>query len=216
MARVVVVGSLNIDLVTHTERIPAPGETVLGGDLATVPGGKGANQAVAAARLGAQTAMVGQSGRRWFCGSTAPELGRRQHRCPARHDCGCGDRRGADRGGRPRTEQYRRGVRGQHARDARRCRRRSRDDCQRRRAAASIGDSAGERQACGRDRPRKRRHRHPQPGSCPAPARRSVGTGRHPGPQRVRDRHADRPARRERSGSGDGGQGARATSASQR
>ena len=62
MARVVVVGSLNIDLVTHTERIPAPGETVLGGDLATVPGGKGANQAVAAARLGAQTAMVGQLG----------------------------------------------------------------------------------------------------------------------------------------------------------
>ena len=62
MAHVVVVGSLNIDLVTHTERIPAPGETVLGGDLATVPGGKGANQAVAAARLGAQTAMVGQLG----------------------------------------------------------------------------------------------------------------------------------------------------------
>lgn len=62
MARVVVVGSLNIDLVTHTERIPAPGETVLGGDLATVPGGKGANQAVAAARLGAQTAMVGHLG----------------------------------------------------------------------------------------------------------------------------------------------------------
>ena len=62
MARVVVVGSLNIDLVTHTEKIPASGETVLGGDLATVPGGKGANQAVAAARLGAQTAMVGRLG----------------------------------------------------------------------------------------------------------------------------------------------------------
>ncbi len=62
MADIAVVGSLNIDLVTHTERIPAPGETVLGGDLATVPGGKGANQAVAAARLGAEVAMVGALG----------------------------------------------------------------------------------------------------------------------------------------------------------
>ncbi|MDX1613773.1 MAG: ribokinase [Candidatus Promineifilaceae bacterium] len=59
---VTVVGSINIDLVTRTSRLPEPGETVIGGDLRTVPGGKGANQAVAAARLGASVAMVGRVG----------------------------------------------------------------------------------------------------------------------------------------------------------
>lgn len=56
---VVVVGSLNMDLVARAARLPVPGETVAGASFATVPGGKGANQAVAAARLGARTAMVG-------------------------------------------------------------------------------------------------------------------------------------------------------------
>ncbi len=56
---VTVVGSANADLVVPVGRRPAGGETVLGGDLATVPGGKGANQAVAAARLGARVAFVG-------------------------------------------------------------------------------------------------------------------------------------------------------------
>src|SRR4051812_15653909 len=56
---VAVVGSLNMDLVARAARLPEPGETVLGGGFAMVPGGKGANQAVAAARAGAATAMVG-------------------------------------------------------------------------------------------------------------------------------------------------------------
>jgi len=59
---VVVVGSLNMDLVARAARLPVPGETVAGTGFATVPGGKGANQAVAAARLGARTAMVGCTG----------------------------------------------------------------------------------------------------------------------------------------------------------
>lgn len=62
MGRIVVVGSLNADLVVRTERFPQPGETVAGGDLVTGPGGKGANQAVAAARLGGDVAMVGAVG----------------------------------------------------------------------------------------------------------------------------------------------------------
>jgi ribokinase len=56
---VVVVGSLNMDLVVSVPRLPGPGETVIGGDVQRHNGGKGANQAVAAARLGRRTAMVG-------------------------------------------------------------------------------------------------------------------------------------------------------------
>ena len=62
MARIVVVGSINMDLVTVAPRVPGAGETVLGERFLTVPGGKGANQAVAAARLGAQVALVGAVG----------------------------------------------------------------------------------------------------------------------------------------------------------
>lgn len=57
-----VVGSANADLVIRVERRPAPGETVLGSDLAVHPGGKGGNQAVAAARLGARTALLARVG----------------------------------------------------------------------------------------------------------------------------------------------------------
>lgn len=56
---IAVIGSVNIDLVVRTERLPAPGETVLGREFDVVCGGKGANQAVAAARLGARVQMVG-------------------------------------------------------------------------------------------------------------------------------------------------------------
>ena len=56
---VTVVGSINLDLVTGVERLPRPGETLSGATLERVPGGKGANQAVAAARLGANVRMVG-------------------------------------------------------------------------------------------------------------------------------------------------------------
>jgi ribokinase len=59
---VAVVGSLNLDIVVPVPHHPAPGETVLGGDHFRNPGGKGANQAVAAARLGQATAMVGRVG----------------------------------------------------------------------------------------------------------------------------------------------------------
>jgi ribokinase len=59
---VLVVGSVNADLVISVSRRPAAGETVLGSDLATFPGGKGSNQAVAAARLGASVAFLGRVG----------------------------------------------------------------------------------------------------------------------------------------------------------
>ncbi|RKX99407.1 ribokinase, partial [Candidatus Poribacteria bacterium] len=55
--RVAVVGSCNVDLIVKLPRLPAPGETVLGGEFARAFGGKGANQAVAAARLGADVSF---------------------------------------------------------------------------------------------------------------------------------------------------------------
>jgi len=62
-ASLTVVGSINLDLVTRVERLPRPGETLSGATLERVPGGKGANQAVAAARLGAKVRLVGAVGR---------------------------------------------------------------------------------------------------------------------------------------------------------
>jgi ribokinase len=62
MTRLVVVGSINMDLVTLAQRFPAPGETLLGERFLSVHGGKGGNQAVAAARLGAQVHMIGAVG----------------------------------------------------------------------------------------------------------------------------------------------------------
>jgi ribokinase len=58
-----VVGSINLDLVAKVERLPRPGETLTGATLERIPGGKGANQAVGAARLGADVRMVGCVGR---------------------------------------------------------------------------------------------------------------------------------------------------------
>ncbi len=61
-AHVIVIGSLNIDLVVAAARLPEPGETVLGGRFSVHDGGKGANQAVAAARAGARVTMIGAVG----------------------------------------------------------------------------------------------------------------------------------------------------------
>jgi ribokinase len=63
MPNVLVVGSLNTDLVVKTPRFPQPGETISGEDLQVIPGGKGANQAVAAARLGTNVSMLGRVGK---------------------------------------------------------------------------------------------------------------------------------------------------------
>lgn len=62
MHTVIVFGSINMDLVARTPRLPVPGETLVGHDFFTAPGGKGANQAVALARLGVSTQIVGRVG----------------------------------------------------------------------------------------------------------------------------------------------------------
>ncbi len=61
-----VVGSSNMDLVVKSPRIPVPGETILGGEFLMVPGGKGANQAVAAAKLGAKVFFIARLGNDLF------------------------------------------------------------------------------------------------------------------------------------------------------
>jgi ribokinase len=75
--RIVVVGSVNTDMVVKGSRLPGPGETVTGGRFVMAAGGKGANQAVAAARLGAEVALVAKVGRDVF-GSQAIENFRRE------------------------------------------------------------------------------------------------------------------------------------------
>ncbi len=74
--KVTVVGSCNIDLVVRAPRIPAAGETILGGPFFTGPGGKGANQAIGAARLGADVTFVAKLGRDAFGDQAAANLER--------------------------------------------------------------------------------------------------------------------------------------------
>jgi ribokinase len=64
--RITVVGSINLDLVARGQRLPRAGETLTGATFTRVPGGKGANQAVACARLGAEVTLVGATGRDSF------------------------------------------------------------------------------------------------------------------------------------------------------
>ncbi|MEM7799315.1 MAG: ribokinase [Chloroflexota bacterium] len=72
--KVVVFGSINMDLVVTTPHLPKPGETLTGHTFVTTPGGKGANQAVAAARLGANTVMVGRVGNDVFAADLMSNL----------------------------------------------------------------------------------------------------------------------------------------------
>lgn len=78
MGEVVVIGSLNMDLVAVVPHFPRPGETVACSALRTVPGGKGANQAVAAAKLGCHVSMVGRVGQDDFGRTLLDNLGRQQ------------------------------------------------------------------------------------------------------------------------------------------
>ena len=74
MAKIIVIGSTNTDMVVRSARIPVPGETVTGGTFLLNPGGKGANQAVACARLGGDTTFIAKVGDDAFGRETGPRL----------------------------------------------------------------------------------------------------------------------------------------------
>jgi ribokinase len=76
MAKILVVGSSNTDLVVKTGRFPQPGETVFGDDFFLFQGGKGANQAVAAARMGGEVAFISKVGADLFGSQTMESLER--------------------------------------------------------------------------------------------------------------------------------------------
>jgi ribokinase len=73
-APIIVVGSLNMDFVVQVDKLPLPGETVLGSGFGTIPGGKGANQACAAGKLGGRVRMVGRVGEDVFGGQLKQSL----------------------------------------------------------------------------------------------------------------------------------------------
>ena len=79
MTKITIIGSSNTDMVIKSGHLPAPGETVLGGDFFMNPGGKGANQAVAAARLGGEVHLVCKVGKDVF-GETAIQQFKNEHR----------------------------------------------------------------------------------------------------------------------------------------
>ena len=74
---ITVVGSINLDLIATVDRLPDPGETVRSGGFTTAPGGKGANQALAAARAGGKVRMIGAVGKDALRGRGARPASRR-------------------------------------------------------------------------------------------------------------------------------------------
>ena len=212
--RVLVVGSVNVDLVVQTDRLPLPGETVLGGTFKRFHGGKGGNQAVAAARLGVPVMLVAALGRRRVRRRGAGRAGARGHRHGrAGHARPHDHRRGADPGrregrepdrGRPRRERRpHRGARAPGAGPAAPPRRRRghRDprDPHRRRARGAAHRPAGRRL----DDPQ------PGPGGRPGPVADLARRRRRPQPGRARParrrrRPPLRPADQRRRGAGQG------------
>lgn len=79
--QIYVVGSSNTDMVVKTTKLPSPGETLLGGEFMMVAGGKGANQAVAAARLGGQVSLVANLGTDSFGEQTLKQLQQEKIHC---------------------------------------------------------------------------------------------------------------------------------------
>ncbi|GJM78548.1 hypothetical protein HMSSN139_10440 [Paenibacillus sp. HMSSN-139] len=104
---IMVIGSFMMDLVIGANRAPEGGETIIGNSFDRFPGGKGANQAVAAARLGASVAMAGKLGNDPFGEEMRAVLEQGGDRCrPYPDRCACAYRRRFNRIGRQRTKPH--------------------------------------------------------------------------------------------------------------
>ena len=121
--KIVVVGSSNTDMILQMDRIPRPGETILGGAVRMAAGGKGANQAVAAARAGGSVTFLARVGDDMFGRQAIDGFRPRWHRRRPRDPRpGSALGRGPDLRRRGRREQHRRRLRRQRPADAGRCR----------------------------------------------------------------------------------------------
>ena len=162
MGRVFVAGSINMDVVATADRHPRIGETVAGDWLLYFPGGKGANQAVAAAKLGAATTLIGRLGKdafgrdlRTFLAAQGIDLAScRTRRRPYRH---------GDHHRRQCRKHHRRHSRRQCPGERGRCR--GGDACERRRRGQPVRDSAARDRGVLPTRARGRRDDDPQSGS---------------------------------------------------
>lgn len=189
MTAIAVLGSTHMDLVAYVARAPERGETVTGRELRTVPGGKGANQAVAAARAGADVTMIGAVGddaygtllRSSLEHAGCPHRSAAHGRGPQWHRAHRRRRHGRQiRRGDPRRQRHRHRPRprrnGRHRRS---------------RSAAPPAGAATVRRAGGRaSRPRPGRTDHPHPVPRTAPAVRTLRLCRCADPQRARGSRA--------------------------
>ena len=139
--RIVVVGSTMIDLIAYADRLPDDGETVVGTSYVTGFGGKGANQAVMAARFGAEVAMVNTVGDDTHGTAYLEKLGLRRHRYDVHASRAGLLGRGPDLGRWQRDEPHHRGARSERA-GTRRGGRRSRRDVPAERGHRSVRDPA--------------------------------------------------------------------------
>ena len=187
---IVVVGSSNTDMIIKLDRIPRPGETILGGEFVTAAGGKGANQAVGAARAGGKVTFIARVGRDMFGDQAVAGFGamasRELHR--PRPGRALGGR--ADLCGQGRREQHRRGGRRERPAFTRATSRKPSGLCRRRGCGHAAGNAARHRPGGRRTRRQGRRSCDPQPGARAAVAGRVARARFHSHPERNRGRVA--------------------------
>ncbi len=110
---ITVIGSINLDLIATVDRLPAAGETVPGDSFKTAPGGKGANQALAAARAGEKTRMIGAVGKDAFAREALALLATGGVDLTGVHEAHAATGTALDPGRRRRREHHRRRARRQ-------------------------------------------------------------------------------------------------------
>ena len=181
-------GSINQDMVARVPHLPGAGQTVLGHELVIAPGGKGLNQAVAAARLGASTAFVGLVGDDGAGVRLLTVLDDEGIDTSGRREGGCPYGAGTDRGRRGWREPHRGGARRELGGDPGPCREPPSHDPVRPGGADAARDSARRGGTGATSGPRPRSPDHAERHSPGRARRRAAESHRHPRRQRARSR----------------------------